>query len=403
MSIWTKKAFSYLFPLCVIALTNAPLLGQFAEVGNVFAACDSYDGLLYNGGAQIGLLEGEESDYYFVWTHDGLQSLYHNDLPPGEYLFYIEDQFGCSQNLEVVIPAIGTICKPEVETWFSDDDCLHYVEVTFFSSGGSHPSSTGYLSPEVFEITWSHNNSTTPTTTVEFPSGEDQVEICYEMDAVGVDGTCCSVSRCILVNKSPKAEFCHVPEEGCYLIINEIVKDGDGSFYEFVVVDKSGDRCLTGCNLKGYIIDDNNGDLLKGNETNNDQLNQGIDKGYVTLSDSESWGAVPPGSKIVLIKDNKWDAIEIDPTDSDGDGTYIVWIRDVDRLTGFYSGFGSTTSSEYTFNGAPTLPVWDFIDFDKGFDGMQTRAEDNRMHAIATGSTIVNQMHGDQGRCCMKI
>ena len=62
--------------------------------------------------------------------------------------------------------------------------------------------------------------------------------------------------------------------------------------------------CEATTDLRGYIIDDNNGQLIPGQDTtltNGDSLN--VDPGFIRFTDDPNWAAVPNGS---IISIGKW-------------------------------------------------------------------------------------------------
>ncbi len=105
------------------------------------------------------------------------------------------------------------------------------------------------------------------------------------------------------------------------LIINE-VSQGDGGtkeYAELVVVGKR--TCTDSCaDLRGWIIDDNNGWLGSGS-------GQGIATGCMRFSQDNNWACVPYGSIILIYNDgdkNTSITLPDDPTDANNDHVYIV-------------------------------------------------------------------------------
>lgn len=370
--------------LMVFAFYSTTGFGQFAEVGQVWYACN---GEL--GAAQILILEGTEDDYFFVWPHDGTESLYNDQLAPGEYLFYIENKFGCKEEIIVEIQEVsGCTSKPEVT--FNRKKCVY--EVFLFMTN-----SEGDPLPEPLPIVnWNYNNLVGNPIQVTIPANQNSLELCYDFELLGTDGAaCCSDSRCFTINRDDQEKFCEAPNT-CKLVINEVVKDDDKSFVEFIVVGEDDKACQNGCDVRGAIIDDNNGGLVKDDLPLDELYSRSIDKGYVVLSQEDSWGSVPLGSRIVIYKDSKNESWDEDPTDVDNDNEYYVWIKNATYINGFTTGFGGEMAT-YEYQGFPSSAKWDFIKYDTGFDGLQTNTvSSDKKHSIATGNAEIVQLHGNE-------
>lgn len=103
------------------------------------------------------------------------------------------------------------------------------------------------------------------------------------------------------------------------LVLNEMSNGTSGSreFMEFVV---EGAPC-TNIDLRGWIIDDNNGDFSCG-----PCANTGIATGHLRLANIAQWSSVPTGTIIVIYNELDVDPVmpASDPTDANADGVFIV-------------------------------------------------------------------------------
>lgn len=103
------------------------------------------------------------------------------------------------------------------------------------------------------------------------------------------------------------------------LVLNEMSNGTSGSreFMEFVV---EGAPC-TNIDLRGWIIDDNNGDFACG-----PCANTGIATGHLRLANIAQWSSVPTGTIIVIYNELDVDPVmpASDPTDANADGVFIV-------------------------------------------------------------------------------
>jgi len=107
----------------------------------------------------------------------------------------------------------------------------------------------------------------------------------------------------------------------CQLVINEISQGIDGTKEYAELVVRGTRSCTDSCaDLRGWIIDDNNGWLGSG-------TGQGIATGCMRFSSNSNWACVPYGSIILIYNDgDKNTSITIvdDPTDANKDLVYIV-------------------------------------------------------------------------------
>ncbi len=126
-----------------------------------------------------------------------------------------------------------------------------------------------------------------------------------------------------------------VPLEGA-LLINEFSNGpaGNEEYYELLVVGKCGDTV----DLRGYILDDNNGEF--GSE--------GLSPGHLKLSNHAQWSKVAVGSIIVIYyaNDKNSKIPQDDPTDSDLDNVYIIPHTNTDLLK-IYNDYPNSNDFSY--------------------------------------------------------
>jgi hypothetical protein len=107
------------------------------------------------------------------------------------------------------------------------------------------------------------------------------------------------------------------PAQG--MILNEVSNgpSGNKEYMEFVVV---GTPCTT-VDLRGWIIDDNNGDFACGPISG-----VGIAQGHVRLAVVAAWSAIPVGSILLFHNDADPNVLvpANDPTDADMDSVYVI-------------------------------------------------------------------------------
>ncbi|MBJ2176193.1 DUF11 domain-containing protein [Aureibaculum sp. A20] len=161
------------------------------------------------------------------------------------------------------------------------------------------------------------------------------------------------------------------------IIINE-KSNGDGGSQDWVELLVVGDAAnpTAPVDLTGWFIDDNNGDF-------EGSVSSGVAQGSLVLG--SVFNAVTPGSIIVIYNQSDRDsAIPVDdPTDSNGDGVYI--------LPGNHASLSGCSNSPTTSNSnyLPCTPVsasWSRVAFRNTGDAVQTRRPDGTFyHGYSTG------------------
>ena len=112
---------------------------------------------------------------------------------------------------------------------------------------------------------------------------------------------------------------CSLATQAQGMVVNEVSNgpSGNKEYMEFVVV---GTPCTT-VDLRGWIIDDNNGDFACGPISG-----VGIAAGHVRLANVAAWSAIPVGSILLFHNDADLNALvpANDPTDADMDSVYVI-------------------------------------------------------------------------------
>ncbi len=181
------------------------------------------------------------------------------------------------------------------------------------------------------------------------------------------------------------------------LIMNEASNGSAGAkeFYELVLV---GDGANCFVDLRGWIIDDNNGDFSCGPRSS-----AGIAPGHARFSTTDmTWSAVPLGAVILVYNDGDVDPglPANDPTDSNNDLVYVVPIShsSIEVANGGSStpnGAGSTCpgtgNSGYAGNTYTNGGAWNMLGMrNGGGDAAQTRDPSGAyFHGISYGSTNI--------------
>jgi hypothetical protein len=349
--------------------------GQYAEIGKLRHNCLDVDGSV----EMILIGEGPSSDYTYGWSHTEEQSLTLDNLAPGAYEFYIENRFGCSQTIEFEVLDSGP-CTSEIDSYWSEKICAYVVRTTYFNYEGER------IDDAAVEVVWSYGGLTGSIIEVTFPIGQNYLNLCYDYQLLNQEGeACCKGNKCISLKKPILDSPCGGKPD-CFLVVNEVGKKGSDSFVELVVVGNK-PSCLTGCDLRKVIIDDNNGNLIKDPLPLDPIFSKNINNGYLKLKDIPAWDNIPLGSMIVIYEYSKSGSVYSDPTDANNNGVYVVHASDDGYLDGFVHN-AQVGLQHYNFTGFPTNPNWDFIDPNPGYDGFQIVKPDKKVaHAVAFGQS----------------
>ncbi len=174
--------------------------------------------------------------------------------------------------------------------------------------------------------------------------------------------------------------LCSFLSKAQQLIINEFSQGANGAqeYIELVVAGQrncSGDSCA---DIRGWIIDDNNGWYGAAG-------GQGIAPGHIRFSNSPNWSCVPYGSIILLYNlgdKNPVITMPDDPTDANGDHVYVL-----PSVSPFIEGSvatplspSSTTYSYPTGTAYTASPAWNAIGLANTGDAVIVADEAERAH-----------------------
>jgi len=169
------------------------------------------------------------------------------------------------------------------------------------------------------------------------------------------------------------------------LVINEVSQGNTGNreYVEFVVVGTP--NCTQQCvDLRGWIIDDNNGFHAQGSGT-------GIAAGCMRFRNIPQWACVPLGSIILVYNEsdkNPSITLADDPTDANNDKVYIIPANS-NVLEGNSLNPSVPNGSSYTGFTFTTPAQWIFVEMGNGNDCFQTVAPTNLTashHSVGWGN-----------------
>jgi hypothetical protein len=351
-----------------------------------------------NGGINLEPLPG-----VLVEWLDGSEDINRNDLASGIYNLSVTDVDGCVEKVRLEVPDISN-CNADVSVEYFDlpgkpsqvgpTRPCGLVQFTFTINGELVPFEYLHVLWTVTTPTPYYPGSYTYTTSdpsvpvyvfgtvveleVELnPQLYGALSCCYFQETVYIVSPCRYISPPkVYTRKSTFSESSYgaqVPG------VVELLVYGDGS-------------CGDTTDIRGYILDDNNGELISSKDSNlvtGSSLN--IDAGYVRFADRANWADVPNGSLITLFDPNHAlnDSLALlaDPTDSNNDFHYIVSIEDSTYLEGKNTTWVYGKQS-ITYDSTDTPLSWSLIEPDGEAGAIQVRYPNgDYCHGFSFGET----------------
>ena len=150
--------------------------------------------------------------------------------------------------------------------------------------------------------------------------------------------------------------------------------------------------CGNTVDLRGFILDDNNGELLPPQDSNLvDGSTLHVDPGYIQFADHPNWAAVPNGSIITIYESthalNVSLSSQADPTDANQDFHYLLALENATYFSAYTSSWDVAIQAT-PYNGTAVSPSWSLLQMDGGADAMQVRyPEEDYCHGFAYGKT----------------
>ena len=338
-------------------------------------------------------LNGDPDLYIYYWEH-GPTELCLSGLDPGDYTFVVRDFYGCEERYDIEITSPPK-CEVLLQVGPGPEKCFQDVYVIVINADTGEE-----LDPNLFTIVWDDDPNAgfmrtvkqywydvTYNFTIYTNNGND--EICCQKDVevfIGASDRSCTHHEDPEDPESPTDERCPL------LIVNETNGNlSKGQYIELLAICE--EDCGGYLDLRGFIIDDNNGELIKGNElieqANSNSI--GIDKGFLMFNHDENWEAIPNGSLILLYEetDGSEEYLPLDdPTDANQDGVYVLSASNTNYLIGRTGQWNPITSS-FDYNGNLAPPSWELLSISSPSDGIQTRNPDGSLnHGISMGQSI---------------
>ena len=364
-----------------LLLVCLPMVYTIAQNSNNFVQLLELSHFCENNNGQISLaLNGDPTTFNYYWLH-GATTLSIDNLSPGIYTIVVNDYYGCVESYDFEILDIQA-CSFNYAVTNDDCSCKTSLQVQVLTNNGSQ------LTENELSINWTDGASAGLNRIV---SRSSQGIYCVEVALAGE--TCCYDVYCFNIAEDKTCEDSY--QERGKVIVNEIHREQDGKcqFVELLVTGNC--RCQKNVDIKGYILDDNEGTMIKGNSFVNEFNKQtiGIDDGYLIFKDHNLWANLPIGSIILIYNDREGcaDLPASDPYDSNEDNVYVISAYNTTLIKG---AIGTWVANEkrVAYTGTPMDVLWDFINFSAVNDGIQVRdAEGDYEHGISLGHSAYAQ------------
>ncbi|MEL6657492.1 MAG: hypothetical protein AAFP77_29090 [Bacteroidota bacterium] len=332
-----------------------------------------------SGGEVIYEINGDPSLYTYYWEH-GPTELHLTGLAAGTYTLHVIDFYGCEEVYNVEIIALNDCTVAEIIT---DNvlKCRKDIEIEI-----SNPITGELYDTSYFTIEWFDDPEAGFTRTVQ--QYANTVTYGYIVYANGPDGeTCCYAANYVFIPGNP--DDC-ISEKESSVIVNEAStkSDSKGQFVELLVLGNG--NCEDSLDMRGYILDDNNGRLISAGELifESNVNNLGINPGFLVFKHHPNWEKVPHGSLILIYQDHPNNSFPSDdPEDLNGDGVYVLSASNSAYLFG-QEGQWQAEKGVFDYEGGIMSPAWTLVHGDYAADGWQVRDATHMLsHGISFGST----------------
>ncbi|MEZ4888452.1 MAG: T9SS type A sorting domain-containing protein [Chitinophagales bacterium] len=317
-------------------------------------------------------IDGEVEDYTLSWSN-GETTPNLTGLCAGSYTLTATNIYGCE-----IIETIEII------------ECAAVInaDITHLCAGMSTTATIKVKKPYVgdFSYTWDNGATTKHLTNITTPG-------MYCVTVTDLEHGC-SFYECFEVleltdtNSSLYLSTC-LPK-GPPIVVNEVVTDPPTGGYSNNCVPWSylellitgNENCEEHIDIRRFIIDDNNGDFSKPQQLSNGN----ISTGHIRFKNISRWAALPVGSMIVIYNPayNGQMNLTSDPSDSNGDGVYILPVND----SGLEGNALKPSLSNSSYSGSYTTSAkWQYLHLATQQDAIQIRYPSGEYcHGIGYGS-----------------
>ena len=195
-----------------------------------------------------------------------------------------------------------------------------------------------------------------------------------------------ALESCFYTNCFTIQEMCFNAEQDISIIINE-VSNGSSSGEEFVELLILGTNDCQPIDIRGFIIDDNNGTFNQDKES----TPSGFSQGHIRFSNDNRLSQLFPGSIILIynhLNKNRSITFADDPYDEDNDGVYIM-PTNASTLIGNSKLPSINAQDSYELSKEYEKAKWENIWLFDYYDGIQIRNPDGSFHfGLSYGTEI---------------
>jgi len=380
-----KVSIFFLIAFCLNTISLFAQINYFENIAITPASC----------GDDNGVIRMEAPFYIDVEWEDDITATEVNrdNLAPGVYTVSGTDERGCVETLVLEVPDLGE-CDFELTYYYPSPPsprrpCV-IVGFNFTLNGNVVPN-------EDLDILW----TVTVPGVFSYQSNQPTVP-------VYVSGTILTVS--VSLNSEEEIPCCSFNETTQIIAPCGVIKEPKVYVHKSIFTDDQNQSHVPGrvellvygngicgetTDLRGYIVDDNNGELIYSADstlTDGNALN--VTPGYLLFSDDPNWATVRNGSLITIYESGHGMNSEMqpldDPTDANGDFHYVLSAENSSYFRGVTSSW-SFDNQMNTYSGTMMAPSWDLIRPDGIAGAMQVRYPDGSYcHGFSFGKTSVS-------------
>lgn len=371
--------------LLIIGFT-AKLFGQFNS--NLFEIVEIKPETcnLSNGSIEIKTIAGVDIE----WSNGSTESRIDN-LPAGEYTVIVTDRYDCTERQTIQVREYNfnfefssestysksSRCAKKLTVIVTDDLGIIYDSYLFnfhwkyIVNGSASESKSNYIIVDasietevIVEVRLKDNAIDNVV-----PCGIYYDKRCYHA---------CAESSCTSPPKDKKLPRVFVYKTN---FSSKTYKYKTPSVIELLVY---GDGNCGFTDLRGYILDDNDGILIEGLNSNVSLSDLGISPGYVRFTNNDGWARVPNGSIITIYQGNHKLSSNLitlnDPEDTNKDFNYVVALNDANYFEG--------NQAILQNNNSTTPGLWQLIEPKSPLSAIQIRNPKNiYIHGVSFGSS----------------
>ena len=334
------------------------------------------------------ILELSQINLTIMWE-DGSSEPELTGLSSGVYGVTIYDEVGCSESLSIEVP---------------NAECSFEVVVTEYPNPGGAGICAKFeliftinglqVNSNLIDVAWQVGEISSNGTIAYAGCQNSPINVSVSAGLNEPDGltSCCEFYDEFTFTPDQK------PEKPTVYVQKATIKDqsDDNNVPGLLQLIVYGDGACEGMtDLRGYIIDDNNGQLVTIEESEDDSVDYedaNISPGFLRFTNHENWAAVPNGSIIHIYESKHPQNDQVsnldDPTDENEDYLYILNESNIEYFSAHESSWNDTLMMlEYEEVSVSLDNDWGLIKMSGITDGIQVRYPNGAYcHGVSFGS-----------------